>query len=537
MAEKCGRVSRFSLDPEKQKIYEKRAEQWGEKAENLKSEELTQRRRQRLAERRRGKIQSAFDQMSAGQLRDYIDNNLVTEFTGLDGANTDFVREAVKVISTFEEMMGGKTIDGLSVQFGGTPKGVYAKYNDKTKTILLKKTGSIEKLEESLKRENLRYRMRWKTDKDYHATETFSGQVWHELGHAVDVDTGQALSRSLSADSALDELSVKVSSYAGSTQNVRATKRSEAWAENFAAYMDGGRNKERVPKQIEEKIKGYFEQKAAGKAKNVAKAGKRKPKKADVPDVKAEDTFIPAKRIEEARETKKKEVSLYKRTQNRKSDKEMYLRYRKVLGDDVPSRLEEFIDLKYNNKIKWGELKHRYRIINAYEYNSGYMSNDTIFDLDRIAFREKKHNFTGAAKRQANIAVMKIDGDEAFIGNSQVNNVSNPGFYNYKGDSSRIVLSQDIRQFKTLVVGTHDRWMDSEAKLFEYAATVCNDGKPHTIDLLSEKTMCKSCRYVMEQFKEKYPNCTVNAVSNKKERSLRNKNKPWRHRMHYDEGL
>lgn len=302
MAEKCGRVSRFSLDPEKQKIYEKRAEQWGEKAENLKSEGLTQRRRQRLAERRRGKIQSAFDQVSAGQLRDYIDNNLVTEFTGLDGANTDFVREAVKVISTFEEMMGGKTIDGLSVQFGGTPKGVYAKYNDKTKTILLKKTGSIEKLEESLKRENLRYRMRWKTDKDYHATETFSGQVWHELGHAVDVDTGQALSRSLSADSALDELSVKVSSYAGSTQNVRATKRSEAWAENFAAYMDGGRNKERVPKQIEEKIKGYFEQKAAGKAKNVAKAGKRKSKKTDVPDVKEKEPFIPAKTIEEAEE-------------------------------------------------------------------------------------------------------------------------------------------------------------------------------------------------------------------------------------------
>ena len=302
MAEKCDRVSEFSLDPEKQKIYEKRAEQWGEKAENLKSEELTQRRRQRLAERRRKKNHPAFDQMSAGQLRDYIDNNLVTEFTGLDGANTDFVREAVKVISTFEEMMGGKTIDGLSVQFGGTPKGVYAKYNDKTKTILLKKTGSIEKLEESLKRENLRYRMRWKTDKDYHATETFSGQIWHELGHAVDVDTGQALSRSLSADSALDELSVKVSSYAGSTQNVRATKRSEAWAENFAAYMDGGRNKERVPKQIEEKIKGYFEQKAAGKAKNVAKAGKRKPKKADVPDVKAKEPFIPAKTIEEAQE-------------------------------------------------------------------------------------------------------------------------------------------------------------------------------------------------------------------------------------------
>ena len=42
--------------------------------------------------------------------------------------------------------------------------------------------------------------------------------------------------------------------------------------------------------------------------KQVAKAGKRKSKKADVPDVKAEDTFIPAETIEEAQEYAQKFV-------------------------------------------------------------------------------------------------------------------------------------------------------------------------------------------------------------------------------------
>lgn len=42
--------------------------------------------------------------------------------------------------------------------------------------------------------------------------------------------------------------------------------------------------------------------------------------------------------------------------------------------------------------------------------------------------------------------------------------------------------------------------MDSEAKLFEYAA------------------------------KEKYPNVTVNVVSNKKESAEKNHNKPWKKR-------
>lgn len=69
--------------------------------------------------------------------------------------------------------------------------------------------------------------------------------------------------------------------------------------------------------------------------------------------------------------------------------------------------------------------------------------------------------------------------------------------------------------------------MDSEAKLFEYAADIAKDGKEHTINMLSEKCMCDSCLGVMKQFKDKYPNVTVNVVSNKKERAEKNHNKPW----------
>ena len=42
--------------------------------------------------------------------------------------------------------------------------------------------------------------------------------------------------------------------------------------------------------------------------------------------------------------------------------------------------------------------------------------------------------------------------------------------------------------------------------------------------------MCDSCLGVMKQFKEKYPNVTVNVVSNKNERNEKNKGKPWKNR-------
>jgi len=116
---------------------------------------------------------------------------------------------------------------------------------------------------------NERYRKKWNVERDYYATETFSGTVWHELGHAIDISTGQRLSKELSRNTYLDAASVQVSAYAASTQNVRVSKRSEAWAENYSAYMDGGRNKAKVPPKIAQMIKSYNN----GTIKKIPKGG------------------------------------------------------------------------------------------------------------------------------------------------------------------------------------------------------------------------------------------------------------------------
>lgn len=224
-----------------------------------KNEELTNRRKQRLAERNKTPQANTIDfsKMNAVELKNYANNILKTEFAGMDGANNDFIRETVKIIDNFEKINGG-TLDGLRVQFGGTPTGVYAKFDDKTNTLLLKKTGSLEAIEEKMIKDNIRYRRKWKTDKDYYAVPTYGGTVAHELGHAVDVANGQKLSRKLSSTQELDELSVKISAYAGTTQNVRVTKRSEAWAENFSAYIAGGSAKQKIPSLVKAIIDDFF---------------------------------------------------------------------------------------------------------------------------------------------------------------------------------------------------------------------------------------------------------------------------------------
>ena len=206
---------------------------------------------------------SDFSSMGREELLDYAKKNLKTDIGDLKGVNIEFARDAIRVLSEFERKMGGNTIKGLKVRFGGLSKSVYAKYDDATKTILLKKSGSKEAFERVQKEENARYRAKWKRDKDYHATDTYTGTIWHELGHAIDIESNQSLSKRLSSTPELDELSVKISNYAGTTQGVRVSKRSEAWAENFAAYMDGGTNKVKVPKEISDMIENYFKESVA----------------------------------------------------------------------------------------------------------------------------------------------------------------------------------------------------------------------------------------------------------------------------------
>lgn len=286
-----GRMAEYSLEAENQKKYAARREEWKRRQAELTNVEDVKRHgggpeqaetialrldsdyQQRIKARRaayQNRQRNAndvepvdFSKMDRNALIQWQKANLKTVFDDLKGVNVDYLRDTVKVLSDFERKMGGKTISGLRVKFGGISKNVYAKYDDKEKTLYLKKSGSKEAFEKSQKEENIRFRYKWKRDKDYYATETYTGTIWHELGHAVDIDTNQYLSRKLSATPELEELSVKVSGYAGTTGGVRVSKRSEAWAENFSAYMDGGKNKAKVPKEIADMIEGYFKESIA----------------------------------------------------------------------------------------------------------------------------------------------------------------------------------------------------------------------------------------------------------------------------------
>lgn len=236
-----------------EKAYQERLDSGGG-AVNNDGIDFAARRRERMAQRN---TELDFTKMSNNDIRQFAKEKLKTEFEIPKGTNNDALRTAVSVIYRFEKVMGGETLPGLSVRFVTGLRGVYAKYSDKDNAVLLPKGVNVKAVEESMIQANARYRIKWKTDKDYYATETFSGSIWHELGHAVDISTRERLSKKLSGSVDLDAASVRVSAYAGSTQNIRVSKRSEAWAENYAAYMDDGKNKSKVSSEIAAMIDDY----------------------------------------------------------------------------------------------------------------------------------------------------------------------------------------------------------------------------------------------------------------------------------------
>ena len=187
------------------------------------------------------------------------DGAVKTPILDTKGANSDFVREATRALQKLERKMGGGTIPGLTVKFGGVPSGARAAYQDRTKTLFLPKKGSLIDFEKRIKATNARYMAKWKKDKPYESTETFIGIVYHELAHALDDYSGNRLSGLLDRNKSISEKSVRISAYAGSHEDPRAPRRSEAWAENFAAYMEGGKYANRVPQEIIDIIEDFFE--------------------------------------------------------------------------------------------------------------------------------------------------------------------------------------------------------------------------------------------------------------------------------------
>ena len=234
---------------------------------------------------------------------------------------------------------------------------------------------------------------------------------------------------------------------------------------------------------------------------------------------------------EKAADPTKNLDAAYKAQRNRKADERQFERYRSVLGDLVPGSIDAFQEMKYNNISAWNSMKHDYRIVNSYEINAGSMTPQKILQLDDIAFSGKKGLFTGKAKSSANIAVMELDG-VTYYANSRATYETDWAYKNFKGNKDSLILmkSDEERKFSTLFIGTHDRRVDSEAKLFEYAADIADDGEHHTIRLLSERCMCDSCLGVMRQFQNQYSNVKVDAASGRRDRAEKNKNNPWKYR-------
>lgn len=204
------------------------------------------------------------------------------------------------------------------------------------------------------------------------------------------------------------------------------------------------------------------------------------------------------------------------------ADRSQYDRYRKILGDEVPETLEKFQEMKYNNPESYDRLKRLYRVVNQYEVNHGEMSAEKIMELHDEAVRQKALFNSKGHSKGASMGILELDG-ELFYANSKVHTTNDSTYTGFKGDRSKLIVNPEHSRFKAKHIGTHLRDTDSEYKLFEYAAKIADDGKPHIVYLLSEKCMCDSCYSVMIDFVNRYPNVTVNAVSHRQDRAIPNK--------------
>ncbi len=210
---------------------------------------------------------------------------------------------------------------------------------------------------------------------------------------------------------------------------------------------------------------------------------------------------------------------------NENADREQFEAYKSVIGDVVPDNFEEFQKLKHDDPEAWERLRYQYRTVNRYEVN-GKISTDKIVELDNAAWYTKQTGFdystlTGYDRkkvknlsRSGNAAVMELDGS-IYFSHSHAED-GNDIYSKYYTGKYPLIGLQNHQQFKVLDLGDGiPRKADTEAKFLEFVATQKKAEDEFKVTILSEKHICKSCAGVVEQFKEKYPNATVNVISGK----------------------
>lgn len=208
-----------------------------------------------------------------------------------------------------------------------------------------------------------------------------------------------------------------------------------------------------------------------------------------------------------------------KKYYNLSTDREQFSRYKATLKELFPSKFEDFQKIKYENPELWKSLKAKYRIVNQYKIDSGDLGVEEILRLDDVVITEKRTMFTSNFRNSGNIAGAYIDGDKSnmYFAHSRLLDSAK----GYKGKSN-LVLLKDNRRFSyinvidsnnSLRINTH---LDTEAKLFEYFADLYEKKPFKSITMLSERGMCDSCKGVMKQFKEQFPDVEISVISNKK---------------------
>ena len=208
-----------------------------------------------------------------------------------------------------------------------------------------------------------------------------------------------------------------------------------------------------------------------------------------------------------------------KKYYNLSTDREQFSRYKATLKELFPSKFEDFQKIKYGDPELWKSLKAKYRIVNQYKIDSGDLGVEEILRLDDVVITEKRTMFTSKFKKSGNIAGAYIDGDKSnmYFAHSRLLDSAK----GYKGKSN-LVLLKDNRRFSyinvidsnnSLRINTH---LDTEAKLFEYFADLYEKKPFKSITMLSERGMCDSCKGVMKQFKEQFPDVEISVISNKK---------------------
>ncbi len=209
----------------------------------------------------------------------------------------------------------------------------------------------------------------------------------------------------------------------------------------------------------------------------------------------------------------------YQQGTNSRRDKEQFGRYQKVLQELCPGTLEEFADIKYNDAIKYKDLKRKYRILNQYKIDNGNLTATEILKLDWDIIRDKRNRFNSKTKKSGNIAGVAVDGSEKYyIAHSKIDDAKSTA---YKGENTLVGLKEKRRyKYKDVVKSDgeirRETYLDTEAKLFEELAEIYEKAPFKRIDMLSERGMCDSCIGVMEQFAAEHPDVKINVVSNKK---------------------